>query len=86
MVFQGSLPEHDWHHRHPGSRQWADGMMLREKEIKDDLEKNGNTDYLETWGSFAILDRVFSSISRSRPYPELDELLLTGKLDYGDIK
>jgi len=85
-VLQGSLPEHDWHHRHPGSRQWYNGSTLRELEIESDLKKQGQTDYLEAWGSFEILDRVFFSISKSEPYPELNDLLLAGKLDYGDIK
>lgn len=86
VVLQGTLPEHDWHHRNPGSRQWYEAPTLRELQIKSDLEQKGHSDYTEIWGSFEILDRVFWSISKSEVYPEMNELLLSGKLDYGDIK
>lgn len=85
-IFQGSLPEHDWHHRHPGSRQWANGRMLREEELRTEVLERGETDFLEVWGSIEIVDRVLRSISKAQPYPELGELVLSGALDYGHIK
>ena len=85
IVLQGSMPEHDWHHRHPGSQDWADGRMLREKELHAQIAKTGETDFLETWGSIEIIDRVLRNMSRARPYP-YDELVLSGALEYGDIK
>jgi len=86
IIFQGSLPEHDWHHRHPGSREWANGRMLREEELRAEFVANGRTDFLEVWGSIEIVDRVLRSISRAAPYPELKEMQLSGALEYGDIK
>jgi hypothetical protein len=86
MVLQGSLPEHDWHHRHAGSKQWPDGKMLRACEVAGEMPSRQQPPYLEVWGSIEILDRVFRSISRSLPFPEMSELMLAGKLDYGDIK
>jgi fatty acid desaturase len=85
-IFQGSLPEHDWHHRHPGSRQWANGRMLREEELRAEIVSKGQTEFLEVWGSIEIVDRVLRSMSRAAPYPELKEMQLSGALDYGDIK
>lgn len=85
-IFQGSLPEHDWHHRHPGSRHWANGRMLREEELRRGVATRGETDFLEVWGSIEIVDRVLRSISKASPYPELKEFALSGALDYGDIK
>jgi len=85
-IFQGSLPEHDWHHRHPGSRQWANGRMLREEELRAEIVSRGETEFLEVWGSVEVVDRVLRSISKALPYPELKELVLSGALDYGDIK
>lgn len=85
IVLQGSMPEHDWHHRHPGSRIWANGRMLREEEVARELAGKGETSFLETWGSFEIVDRVLRSMSRATPYPQ-DQLMLSGALDYGDIK
>jgi fatty acid desaturase len=86
IIFQGSLPEHDWHHRHFASRQWANGRMLREEELREQIVSRGETDFLEVWGSIEVVDRVLRSISKASPYPELKELVLSGALDYGDIK
>lgn len=85
IVLQGSMPEHDWHHRHPGTRDWADGRMLREEEVQRQIAATGETDFLEIWGSFEIVDRVLRSMSIATPYP-YDEIVLSGALDYGDIK
>src|SRR5262249_29496195 len=85
-IFQGSLPEHDWHHRHPGSRQWANGRMLREEELRTEVLERGETDFLEVWGSIEIVDRGLRTIRKPQAHRELRELVLSGALDYGHIK
>jgi hypothetical protein len=60
--------------------------MLREEELRADIVSMKQTEFLEVWGSIEIVDRVLRSISKASPYPELRKLVLSGALDYGDIK
>jgi fatty acid desaturase len=85
VFFQGTLPVHDWHHRNSGHKNWANGAMLREYAIQNELQIHGHVSYREVWGAINILNHALDNISRSSPYPNVEELL-RDSVDYGDIK
>jgi hypothetical protein len=61
-VLVAGLPDHDWHHRHPASRDWPISIYARQRDI--DLGCPGwPTPYLEVWGLASAIDGVFTLLS-----------------------
>lgn len=61
LVLTGDTVVHDFHHRHPASRQWADYLFAREA----DAERGGAgwPPYHHVWGLVAAINLVFDSLS-----------------------
>lgn len=62
----GEGPEHDWHHRHVNSRDWANGAFARQRDLEAGCP-GWPEPYTEVWGIIEALDRVFEALSRSEP-------------------
>ncbi|HEY5833871.1 fatty acid desaturase [Streptomyces sp.] len=65
LVLTGDTVVHDFHHRHPMSRQWADYVFARQRDIESGHP--GWPDYQEAWGLAAAVNRVFDSLSAADP-------------------
>ncbi|MEW6055796.1 MAG: fatty acid desaturase [Bdellovibrionota bacterium] len=63
-VLSGDLPVHDYHHRHPRCKEWANFIYNRQFDINKKYP-GYNTPYAENWGLFNCIDAVFESLSRS---------------------
>lgn len=65
LVLTGDTVVHDYHHRHPISRQWPDYLFARQ----EDIERGhlGWPSYSEVWGLVPAIDRVFDSLSKADP-------------------
>lgn len=61
FILQGTFPAHDWHHRHGGSRAWANVTREREKDI---LRGDAEIAYQDHWGMINIYNAVFTELSR----------------------
>lgn len=61
FVIVGDLPNHDFHHRHPGSPEWAVAAYARQREI--DENPNDSAAYTETWGMTRAIDLMFEGMS-----------------------
>jgi fatty acid desaturase len=61
LVVPGDLPNHDWHHRHPSSRDWTHAAYARQAAIEA-----GESYPMETWGLVKAIDRGLSSIAAQR--------------------
>jgi fatty acid desaturase len=62
LVMMGDIPCHDYHHRHPGSKDWPNYIFARQA----DLEAGGPgwpEPYQETWGLLEAIDETFKSLS-----------------------
>jgi hypothetical protein len=62
FVLVNSLPEHDWHHRHPASRLWAIGPFERQRDI--DAGHPAWPEYEEVWGFLNSVDLAFEMWSK----------------------
>ncbi len=71
LVVVGDLPNHDFHHRHPGSKDWMIAAYARQRDI--DNASGGGPKYLEFWGLGPAVDHVLDGISRA---PLMDALHL----------
>lgn len=60
FVLQGAFPAHDWHHRHGGSKMWANSVREREKDI---LAMTNAEPYQDYWGYINIVNAVFDRIA-----------------------
>jgi hypothetical protein len=65
VLVQG-LPDHDWHHRHPRSKDWAVSIYARQRDI-DTGHSGWPENYQEVWGLFAAIDAVFKLLSSMPP-------------------
>ena len=65
FVLVGDGPCHDYHHRYPRSKNWANYPFAR----ADDLAAGhpGWPPYTEVWGLRAAIDAVFASLRRADP-------------------
>jgi hypothetical protein len=61
LIVPGDLANHDWHHRHPSSRDWPFAAYARQEAIE-----RGES-YSETWGIIQAIDRGLSSIAAQVP-------------------
>lgn len=62
LFVPGDLPNHDWHHRHPASRDWTWAAYARQSTIEA-----GESYSLETWGLVMAIDHGLSSIAAQTP-------------------
>jgi fatty acid desaturase len=62
LFVPGDLPNHDWHHRHPSSRDWPRAAYARQAAIEA-----GESYPTETWGLLKAIDRGLSSIAAQNP-------------------
>lgn len=63
-VLPGDIVTHDFHHRHPYSKEWKNYLFARQS----DLEKHEAKwpPYREVWGLFNAIDKVFISMSKAK--------------------
>ncbi len=62
FILVGDTSCHDYHHRHPGMDDWANGIFARQQDI-DNGHPGWSEPYREVIGLFAAIDVVFTSIS-----------------------
>ncbi|GAB2330310.1 fatty acid desaturase [Streptomyces griseoincarnatus] len=78
LVLTGDTVCHDFHHRYPMSRSWADYIYERQRDI--DAGHPGWPPYREVWGLVPAIGVVFDSLSAADP--ELyDPALISGVED-----
>ncbi len=65
MVLVGDGPCHDFHHRYPKSKDWANYMFARQQDV--DSGHPGWPDYTEVWGLKNAIDAVFMSLDKADP-------------------
>jgi fatty acid desaturase len=65
LIVPGDLANHDWHHRHPSSRDWPWAAYARQDAIE-----GGESYSLETWGLIQAIDRGLTSIAAQKPLRE----------------
>lgn len=63
LVIVGDLPNHDYHHRYPGTREWMIAAYVRQWDI--DRARRGTPRYTEVWGMGQAIDRMFQALSRT---------------------
>jgi len=61
LVLTGDTVVHDFHHRHPASREWADYLFARERDVQSGCQ--GWPEYREVWGLIPAINYVFDSLS-----------------------
>ncbi len=59
-VIVGDLPNHDFHHRYPSTRDWMIAAYARQRDI--DSGEHGPA-YSEVWGMGRAIDGMFDSLS-----------------------
>ena len=66
FVLVGDAPAHDYHHRHPGSRDWPSYIHARSRDRA--LGCPGfPVDYIGTLGLFRAIDENLASLANERP-------------------
>jgi hypothetical protein len=68
FVVAGDLPQHDWHHRHPSSKEWPTAAYARQRDLEEGCP-GWPEPYAEVWGLLPAIDAVFRLLS-SLPPPE----------------
>lgn len=63
LVLPGDLPNHDFHHRNPGTWDWAIAAYRRQGEI--DEAGPDDAPYTEVWGLKAAIDRMLVGLSEA---------------------
>lgn len=63
LVLTGDTVCHDFHHRHPSTRDWANYIFARQQDI--DNGHPGWPAYREAWGLVAAINLMFDSLSRA---------------------
>jgi fatty acid desaturase len=61
LVLTGDTVVHDFHHRYPSNRGWANYLFARQADL--DKGSPGWPAYHEAWGLGAAIDLVFDSLS-----------------------
>ncbi len=82
FVLVGDLPVHDWHHRHPSSRDWPNALYSRQRDL--DLGcPHWPEPYTEVWGLHRAIDATFALWSTlggadydRRPMPRAEQELV----------
>lgn len=75
LVLSGDSPCHDYHHRHPGAKDWANCIFARQKDLEAGLQK-GEAPYLGTWGLFEAINETFNSLQHMSHVSGFQEYLL----------
>ncbi len=65
LVLTGDTVCHDFHHRHPSTRQWANYIFARQRD--DEAGHPGWPAYRAAWGLSAAISLVFDSLSAADP-------------------
>jgi fatty acid desaturase len=65
LVLTGDTVCHDYHHRHPSSRQWSNYIFARQQDCENG--HRGWPPYHEAWGLVPAINRVFESLSLADP-------------------
>lgn len=65
LVLTGDTVVHDYHHRHPSSRKWADYLFARQRDIKSGHP--GWPGYHQVWGLVPAMNHVFTSLQQADP-------------------
>lgn len=65
LVVTGDSVCHDYHHRHPLSRDWANYIFARQHDV--DSGHRGWPPYREVWGLVPAINVVFDSLSVAAP-------------------
>ncbi|MGC5343148.1 fatty acid desaturase [Streptomyces sp. DT171] len=65
LVLTGDTVVHDFHHRHPMNKDWANYIFAREEDHR--RGSPGWPDYHEVWGLVAAIDLVFDSLREADP-------------------
>ncbi len=65
LVLTGDTVVHDFHHRHPSTRQWANYIFERQQDV--DNGTPGWPAYHEAWGLVAAINLTFDSLSAADP-------------------
>jgi hypothetical protein len=68
MVIVGDLPNHDYHHRYPTTREWTTAAYARQADIDAGGE---GPPYTEVWGMGRAVDRMFANLSRVPTHADL---------------
>jgi hypothetical protein len=56
LVVVGDLPNHDYHHRYPSTREWTTAAYARQRDIDNGPEGPA---YHEVWGIASAIDNLF---------------------------
>lgn len=64
LILPGDLPQHDFHHRHPGTKNWTGAAYARERDIQYACKKN-LPPYQEFWGLHTAIRHVFKLMEKS---------------------
>jgi fatty acid desaturase len=75
-----SVPDHDWHHRHPASVEWPNSMYARQSELDLGCAEWPES-YSEVWGLIGAIDANFVLWS-SLP----SESVLSDSMDVAEAK
>jgi hypothetical protein len=59
-ILPGTLPVHDYHHRHASKKDWVNEIYHRQREIE-----SGAEGYVDIWGLHNALDYVFEHLSNT---------------------
>ncbi|WP_408665659.1 stearoyl-CoA 9-desaturase [Jatrophihabitans sp.] len=65
LVLTGDTVVHDFHHRRPMTRDWANYIFAREDDVR--AGHAGWPEYRHVWGLVAAIDTVFASLSAADP-------------------
>ncbi|MGI5170237.1 fatty acid desaturase [Spirillospora sp. CA-253888] len=65
LVLTGDTVVHDFHHRHPASREWAGYLFARQRDLE--AGHPGWPPYTEVWGLVPAIDHVLDSLSAADP-------------------
>lgn len=73
LVLTGDTVVHDYHHRFPMSRRWANYIFDRQAD--DEAGHPGWPEYREAWGFVPAVNAVFASLSEADPDEYRRELI-----------
>jgi hypothetical protein len=65
LVVVGDLPNHDYHHRYPGTQEWMIAAYARQRDL--DGGPAGAPPYTEIWGMGQAIDRMFGAMGSVSP-------------------
>jgi len=63
LVMMGDIPCHDYHHRHPGSKEWPNYIFARQADGQGG-SPGWPEPYQETWGLLEAMEETFQSLSQ----------------------